>query len=106
MSILQMTEDTTGGAAGSLPNLMHMLDATLVHIMNIMREEEGLLTSADIHDSFGSPIDKIVWTSDAAATAFKVTHRLFDLNKFLKHHGRAQIHMGNLNIEEIKKVIF
>ena len=106
MSILQMSEDTQGGASGALPNLMHMLDACLLHILNLKREEEGILDSADIHDSVGSGIDRVVWTSDAATEAFRVVHRLFNINKLLKSHNRAQIPMGNLELDKIQKVMY
>ena len=105
MKVLALKADSMGGAAGALPNLIHSLDACLVHMVNLTRTELGM-PWADIHDSFGSTIGDVKRTVELVNDAFVQTHIKFDINDVLRKHARPVMLKGELDLDELEQIIF
>ena len=105
MKVLKLNLDTQGGAAGALPNLMHSLDACLVHKVNLLRMERGL-PWADIHDSFGSTIADVALIHELINEAFIWVHQNFDINTVLRDHHRPCLTKGDLDLSSIEQIVF
>jgi len=105
MNVLSLKLDQMGGAAGALPNLIHSLDACLVHMVNLARIELGM-PWADIHDSFGSTIGDVKRTVELVNDAFVEVHTKFDINNILRLHARPILSKGDLCLSELEQIVF
>ena len=105
MNVLSLRPDSMGGAAGALPNLIHSLDACLVHMVNLARIELGM-PWADIHDSFGSTIGDVKRTVELVNDAFVQVHTKFEINNVLQLHNRPILSKGDLCLSELEQIIF
>lgn len=105
MKVLSLKLDQMGGAAGALPNLIHSLDACLVHMVNLARVGLGM-PWADIHDSFGSTIGDVKRTVELVNDAFVHVHTEFDINNVLRLHARPILSKGDLCLSELEQIVF
>lgn len=105
MKVLALKPDSMGGAAGALPNLIHSLDACLVHLVNLARIELGM-PWADIHDSFGSTVGDVKRTVELVNDAFVQVHTEFDVNDVLRKHKRPLMSKGDLCLSELEQIVF
>jgi len=105
MNVLSLRPDSMGGAAGALPNLIHSLDACLVHMVNLARIGLGM-PWADIHDSFGSTVGDVKRTVDLVNDAFVQVHTEFDINDVLRKHHRPVMSKGDLCLSELEQIVF
>tara|TARA_R100000657_G_scaffold12953_1_gene8501 strand:- start:1735 stop:3021 length:1287 start_codon:yes stop_codon:yes gene_type:complete len=105
MKVLSLKLDQMGGAAGALPNLIHSLDACLVHMVNLARVGLGM-PWADIHDSFGSTVGDVKRTVELVNDAFTQVHTEFDVNNVLRLHARPILSKGDLCLSELEQIVF
>jgi len=105
MKVLALKPDSMGGAAGALPNLIHSLDACLVHLVNLARLQLGM-PWADIHDSFGSTVGDVKRTVELVNDAFVQVHTEFDINDVLRKHKRPLMSKGDLCLSELEQIVF
>jgi DNA-directed RNA polymerase len=105
MKVLSLKLDQMGGAAGALPNLIHSLDACLVHMVNLARIGLGM-PWADIHDSFGSTVGDVKRTVELVNDAFTQVHTEFDINNVLRLHARPILSKGDLCLSELEQIVF